>query len=41
MVSLDKALEELVKARKVKLDDALLKAHDPQKVEMASKGGAY
>jgi twitching motility protein PilT len=41
MVSLDKSLEELVKARKVKLDDALLKARDPQKVKGASSGGAY
>lgn len=38
MVSLDKSLEDLVKARKIKLDDALLKAHDPQKVEAACKG---
>jgi twitching motility protein PilT len=33
MVPLDKSLQELVKARKVKLEDALVKARDPQKVQ--------
>lgn len=40
MVSLDKSLEDLVKARKVKLDDALMKARDPMKVRSAVSGGA-
>ena len=33
MVPLDKSLQDLVKARKVKLEDALVKARDPQKVQ--------
>lgn len=41
MVSLDKSLEDLVKARKVKLEDALVKAKDPDKVKAAASGGAY
>jgi twitching motility protein PilT len=41
MVALDKALEDLVKARVVKLDDALVKAKDPAKVKAAATGAAY
>lgn len=41
MMSIDKALEDLVKARKIKLDDALIKARDPAKVKMAATGAAY
>lgn len=41
MMSLDKSLEDLVKSKKVKLDDALLKARDPQKVQLAATGAAY
>ncbi|MBV9079509.1 MAG: type IV pilus twitching motility protein PilT [Elusimicrobia bacterium] len=45
MVPLDNALRDLVKSRKVKLEDALLKARDPQKVRSesgvaATNGGA-
>lgn len=39
MQSLDKSLEDLVKARKIKLDDALIKARDPEKVKMILSGG--
>ncbi len=39
MQTLDKSLEELVRARRIKLDDALIKAHDPAKVR-AGVGGA-
>lgn len=41
MMSLDKSLEELVKARKIKIDDAVVKAKDPAKVRLAASGGAY
>ena len=38
MRTLDKALELLVKAKKITLDDALMKAKDPSKVNGAVKG---
>jgi twitching motility protein PilT len=41
MMSLDKALADLVKARKIKLDDAIIKARDPEKVRAAATGAAY
>ncbi|MFN0117217.1 MAG: type IV pilus twitching motility protein PilT [Elusimicrobiota bacterium] len=41
MISLDKALIDLVKAHKISLDDALIKAKDPQMVRGACSGGAY
>ncbi len=41
MMSLDKSLEDLVKARKVNIDDAVIKAKDPVKVRQAASGGAY
>jgi twitching motility protein PilT len=41
MISLDKALVDLVKARKIKLDDALIKARDPLFVKNAASGQAY
>lgn len=34
MQSLDKSLEDLVKARKINLEDALVKARDPEKIKM-------
>lgn len=34
MQSLDKSLEDLVKARKITIDDALVKARDPEKIKM-------
>ncbi len=40
MVSLDRSLEELVKTKKIKLEDALMKAHDPDKVKNACQGPA-
>jgi twitching motility protein PilT len=41
MQSLDKSLEDLVKAKKIKLEDALIKARDPDKIKMVlSSGGA-
>ncbi len=41
MMSLDKSLEDLVKAKKIRIDDALVKAKDPAKVRQAATGGAY
>ena len=41
MMSLDKSLEDLVRARVIKIDDALAKAKDPAKVKVAASGGAY
>jgi twitching motility protein PilT len=41
MMSLDKSLEELVRSRKVKLDDALLKARDQNKIRTAFSGTGY
>jgi twitching motility protein PilT len=41
MISLDKALTELVKSGKIKLEDAMIKARDPQLVKNASSGGTY
>ncbi len=38
MISLDRSLEELVKTKKIKLEDALMKAHDPDKVKSACAG---
>jgi Tfp pilus assembly pilus retraction ATPase PilT len=34
MQSLDKSLEDLVKAKKINLEDALIKARDPDKIKM-------
>jgi twitching motility protein PilT len=39
MVSLDKSLEDLVKAKKIRLEDALSKAKDPDKVRASCGGG--
>jgi len=41
MVSLDKSLVELAKKRKIKLEDALAKARDPDKVKTIVSGAAY
>lgn len=40
MQSLDKSLEDLVKTKKVKLEDALMKARDPEKVRSMCLGTA-
>lgn len=41
MIALDKSLEELVKSRKINLEDAMMKARDPEKVKVATSGKAY
>ncbi|MCG3204789.1 MAG: Twitching mobility protein [Elusimicrobia bacterium] len=41
MMSLDKSLEDLVKARKINIEDAVIKARDPAKVRSAASGAAY
>lgn len=40
MTSFDRSLEELVRQRRVSLDDALAKARDPERVRKAVLGGA-
>lgn len=41
MMTLDKSLAELVKAKKVTLDEALIKAKEPDKLKQICSGGAY
>jgi twitching motility protein PilT len=41
MVTLDKTLEDLVKTKKISIEEALIKAKDPVKVRAAATGGAY
>jgi twitching motility protein PilT len=41
MMTLDKSLEQLVKSKRVKLEDAMAKANDPEKIRSAASGAAY
>jgi twitching motility protein PilT len=41
MIPLDKSLEELVKSKRVTVEDAMMKARDPEKVRAASSGAGY